>query len=189
MKPSVQKTARFGLLLALALVLGLADRAIPLGSLIGGGTLPGIRLGLANTVLIYAVWMMGPGSSACLMLAKVVLSGLLYGSLSGMLYSLSGGLLSLAVMLALHEALRRRGLSEKAGAAIPVSMAGAAAHNAGQVLAAAAAVNTPVLLGTYLPVLVLIGAGVGLLTGTAADRVIRILGRGRNNTGEERQKP
>ena len=97
-----KKVARFGLLVALALVLGYFDRAIPLSALLGGAV-PGIKLGLANTVLLYGVYLMDWRGSVMLMLAKVVLSGLMFGSLSAILYSLSGGILSLAVMLLIHR--------------------------------------------------------------------------------------
>ena len=92
------KVAVFGLCVALMLVLGLLDRAVPLSALLSGGV-PGLKLGLANTVLLYAVFLMDWKAAVLLMLAKVTLSGFLFGSLSAILYSLSGGVLSLAVML------------------------------------------------------------------------------------------
>ena len=102
MKTSAQNVARFGLLTALALVLGLLDRAIPLTALLGGAA-PGIKLGLANTVLLYAIYLMDTGSAIYLMLAKVLLSGLLFGGLQAILYSLSGGILSLVTMLVMRK--------------------------------------------------------------------------------------
>ena len=102
MNTSTQRVARFGLLTALALVLGLLDRAIPLTALLGGAA-PGIKLGLANTVLLYAVYLMDWHSAVFLMLTKVILSGFLFGSLTAILYSLSGGILSLLVMLLIRK--------------------------------------------------------------------------------------
>ena len=102
MNASTKRIARFGLLTALALVLGLIDRAIPLTALLGGAV-PGIKLGLANTVLLYAVYLMDWKSCVLLMLTKVILSGFLFGSLTAILYSLSGGVLSLAVMLLIRR--------------------------------------------------------------------------------------
>ena len=102
MNSATQKIARFGLLTALALVLGLMDRAIPLSVLLGGA-LPGIKLGLANTVLLYAVYLMDWKSCVLLMLTKVLLSGLIYGSLSAIWFSLAGGALSLLVMLLIRK--------------------------------------------------------------------------------------
>lgn len=102
MRTATQKIARFGLLTALALVLGLLDRAVPVSAILGG-FVPGIKLGLANTVLLYAVYLMDWRSCILLMLTKVVLSGFLFGSLTAILYSLSGGVLSLLVMLLIRR--------------------------------------------------------------------------------------
>lgn len=220
MHTRTQKVARFGLLTALALVLGLLDRAIPLTALLGGAA-PGIKLGLANTVLLYAVYLMDWQSAVFLMLAKVLLSGFLFGSLTAILYSLSGGVLSLLVMLVIRKHPARGALTAAvlAAAATAVllirnphpggqrllitiliatasagctaawiaiikgrirgvpgtSVAGAIAHNIGQVLAASAVLRTPQLLSTYLPVLIGVGAAVGCLTGIIAERVFRAL--------------
>ena len=215
-----QKVARFGLLTALALVLGLVDRAIPLTALLGGAA-PGIKLGLANTVLLYAVYLMDWKSTVLLMLTKVLLSGFLFGSLTAILYSLSGGVLSLAVMLLFRKHPDRGALTGAVlslGTVIAMmaknpnlrgqrlwytvliaaaflacvlfyaairkgkirgvpgtSVAGAVAHNIGQVLTAAAVLRTPQLLSFYLPVLIGVGAAVGSLTGIVAERVFQAL--------------
>ena len=102
MRPETKRIARFSLLTALALILGLLDRAVPVSAILGG-FIPGIKLGLANTVLLYAVYLMDWKSAVLLMLTKVVLSGFLFGSLTAILYSLSGGALSLAVMLLIRK--------------------------------------------------------------------------------------
>lgn len=220
MNSMTQKVARFGLLTALALVLGLVDRAIPLTALLGGAA-PGIKLGLANTVLLYAVYLMDWKSAVLLMLTKVLLSGFLFGSLTAILYSLSGGVLSLAVMLLFRKHPERGALTGAVlslGAVIAMmaknpnlrgqrlwytvliaaaflacvlfyaairkgkirgvpgtSVAGAVAHNIGQVLTAAAVLRTPQLLSFYLPVLIGVGAAVGSLTGIVAERVFQAL--------------
>ncbi len=217
---TAQRVGRFGLLAALSLVLGYFDRAIPLTMLLSGAV-PGIKLGLANTVLLYGVYMLDWKSCVALMLTKVLLSGFLFGSLSAILYSLAGGVLSLTVMLLIRRrpdwgalaiavlaalsdaALLWRNphpggqllwcviliaLACVAAAAVFVfirrnpengvlgtSLAGAVAHNVGQMLAAVAVLHTPQLLYTYLPVLVGIGAAVGALTGFVARRVFAAL--------------
>jgi uncharacterized membrane protein len=213
---TARKVARFGMLTALALVLGWLDRAIPVTWFLSGAV-PGIKLGLANTVLLYAVYLMDWKGCVLLMLAKVFLSGFMFGSMSAILYSLCGGVLSLAVMLlvrrkpgvgalviallaAASDAMllirnpHPRGqmlwcvilialacLAALAAsfiigrrpdfAVLGTSLAGAVAHNIGQILAASAMLRTPQLLYTYLPVLVGIGAVVGTLTGLVAQRV------------------
>ena len=220
MNRTTQKIARFGLLTALALILGLLDRAVPVSAFLGG-FIPGIKLGLANTVLLYAVYLMDWKSCILLMLTKVVLSGFLFGSLTAILYSLSGGVLSLAVMLlirkkpeggalaaallsaaadiyllirtpnprgqrlliiilialafaasaAVYTAIR----SKKISGVMGTSLAGAVAHNVGQVVMACIVLHSPQLLTTYLPVLVGIGAAVGCLTGIVTERVMTAL--------------
>ena len=226
MRSKAQIVARFGLLAALSLVLGYFDRAIPITWLLGGAV-PGIKLGLANTVLLYAVYLMDWRSSVALMLTKVFLSGFLFGSMSAILYSLSGGVLSLIVMLLVRKNARAGALNIAALTALSdiwllyrnprpggqmllcvvlialacvasvaafvvirrppewgvlgVSLAGAVAHNVGQILMASRVLRTPQLLYTYLPVLVGIGAVVGTLTGLVAQRVFRALRIGEIN--------
>ena len=220
MKPRTLRVTRFALLTALSLVLGYFDRAIPITMLLSGAV-PGIKLGLANTVLLYGVYLMNWQSCAMLMLAKVLLSGFLYGSMSAILYSLAGGALSLAVMLLVRKNPRAGALTIAALAAlsdamllwqnpsprgqmlwcvilialacaasvaawvfirrnpeydvIGTSLAGAVAHNIGQILVASSVLHSPQLLYTYLPVLVGIGAAVGCLTGLIAQRVFKAL--------------
>ena len=231
MNTSTQRVARFGLLTALALVLGLLDRTIPLTALLGGAA-PGIKLGLANTVLLYAVYLMDWPSAVLLMLTKVILSGFLFGSLTAILYSLSGGGLSLLVMLLVRKkpesgaltaclmavaadtvlliqnphpggqrlwvviligiaciaclaawiAIRKGSIRGVPG----TSIAGAIAHNIGQVLAASAVLRTPQLMTTYLPVLIGVGAAVGSLTGIVAERVFRALHINPEKPGERK---
>ncbi len=220
MNSNAKKVARFGMLTALALVLGWLDRAIPVTWFLSGAV-PGIKLGLANTVLLYAVYLMEWKGCVLLMLAKVFLSGFMFGSMSAILYSLSGGVLSLAVMLLVRHRPRLGALVIALLAAasdimllirnphprgqllwcvilialacmaavvafaiigrrpeygvLGTSLAGAVAHNIGQILAASAMLRTPQLLYTYLPVLVGIGAVVGCLTGIVAQRVFKAL--------------
>ena len=220
MNSTARKVARFGMLTALALVLGWLDRAIPVTWFLSGAV-PGIKLGLANTVLLYAVYLMDWRGCVLLMLAKVFLSGFMFGSMSAIIYSLSGGVLSLAVMLLVRHRPRLGALLIALMAAasdgmilmrnphprgqmlwcvvlialaclaafaafviigrkpeygvLGTSLAGAVAHNIGQILAASFMLRTPQLLYTYLPVLVGIGAVVGGLTGIVAQRVFRAL--------------
>ena len=97
-----RKVALYGLLVALMLVLGLLDKSIPITWFLSGA-IPGIKLGLANTVLLYALYLMNWKSAVLLMVAKAVLSGALYGSVTAVAISLSGGALSLLVMLAVKR--------------------------------------------------------------------------------------
>ena len=115
-----QRVALCGMLLALMLVLGFVESQIPVAA-----GIPGIKLGLSNGVLIFAVYMLGVPTSFLLMTLKVLLSGFLFGSPSAMMYAFAGGVLSLTVMCVLS---RMKGLSP-----IVVSMVGGLSHNVGQV--------------------------------------------------------
>ena len=85
-----------GLLLSLMLLLGYLESLIP-PALTGG--IPGVKLGLANSVLLFAIYMLGAKEALGLMIAKVVLSGFLFGGIQTMMYSFAGGILSMLAML------------------------------------------------------------------------------------------
>lgn len=148
--------ARLGLLTAVALVLGYVEHLIPVTAI------PGIKLGLANTVLLYALYLLDVPSAVLLMILKVGLGGLFYGGFAAMLYSLAGGILSLFTMILVKKA---RGIS-----VIGVSVCGAAAHNVGQILVACAVVGVRAALA-YLPVLLVAAVITGALTGVIAKNV------------------
>ena len=160
---STGKITRFGLLTAVALVLGYLERFIPVAP-----GIPGIKLGLANTVLLYAVYLMSSKSALMLMLCKVLLSGFLFSGLAGLVYSIAGGAVSLAAMLLLHKT---PGIG-----ILGVSIGGAVAHNIGQVAVACIAVQTAAVL-SYLPVLMISAVITGALTGIAAKYAIAALER------------
>ncbi|MBR6028652.1 MAG: Gx transporter family protein [Clostridia bacterium] len=154
------RAALCGLLLAVMLVLGFIESTLP------SGAVPGIKLGLSNGVLIFAVYLLDIPTAYILMSLKVLLSGLLFGGVSAMIYGFAGGLLSLTLMALLS---RVKGLSP-----VVVSMAGGAAHNIGQVGMAMLIVSTAPLLG-YLAVLLPVGLACGALTGIAAKLVMQHL--------------
>ena len=87
---SARRVAVSGLLTSLMLVLGLIERQFPLTAAI-----PGIKLGLANSVLIYALYMLGVKQSIVLMLLKAMMSWLIYTNMQAMFYSLAGGVLQI----------------------------------------------------------------------------------------------
>jgi len=154
--------ARFALLTALALVLGYLEAMIPITP-----TIPGIKLGLANTVLLYAVYMGTPLEACLLMICKVFLSSMLFGGgFSAMLYSLGGGVLSLAAMLILFRITRI--------SVIGVSAGGAICHNLGQIIVASWILGVGAVWA-YFPILVVSGLVMGPLTGLVAVNVFRAL--------------
>ena len=159
---SAQRIALSGLLTSLMLVFGLIERQFPLTAAI-----PGVKLGLANSVLLYSLYMLGIKQSFILMLLKALMSWLIYTNMNAMFYSLGGGLLSLLAMIALS---RISGVS-----IIGVSALGAVFFNVGQILVAVVMLNTPQLIFTYLPVLMVSGVVTGVLTGVVAQMVMKHL--------------
>ncbi len=159
---SAQRIALSGLLTSLMLVFGLIERQFPLTTAI-----PGVKLGLANSVLLYSLYMLGIRQSVILMLLKSLLSWLIYMNMSAMLYSLAGGVASLLAMILIS---RMKDVS-----VIGVSAIGAVFFNIGQILVAVAVLNTPQLIVTYLPVLMISGVVTGVLTGIVAKMVMKHL--------------
>ena len=161
MNSRTQTIALMSLLTAIALILGYIDRFIPVVS-----GVPGVKLGLGNTVLLYAIYLMDKRRAVILMLAKVLLSGFIFAGVSAMMYALAGGVLSLVAMLA---ARKIRGVG-----VVGVSVTGAVFHNVGQIGLAALIVRTSALFG-YLPVLLVAGVGTGIATGVIAKLVMQHL--------------
>ena len=150
-----RRIAVSGMLLALMLVLGFVESQLPVAA-----GIPGIKLGLSNGVLIFAVYMLNVPAAYLLMGLKV----LLFGSPSAMMYAFAGGLLSLTVMCLLS---RMKGLSP-----VIVSMVGGLSHNVGQVALAMVILGTPKLV-YYMAILMVVGMITGLATGLAANGIIR----------------
>ena len=156
MSHSVRHLTRCAVLTALALALSVAEGLVPLTILI---PLPGLRLGLANLVTVYALCTLGPGDALLILLSRCLLGSLLGGNLTALAFSLTGGLLAYAAMwLLLHiPALSLFG----------ICVAGAAAHNTGQVLAAVAVLGNPAI-AVYLAPLLLASLITGAATGAAS---------------------
>lgn len=161
MTHSVHRLTRCAVLTALALALSVAEGLVPLTILI---PLPGLRLGLANLVTIYALCTLGAGDAFLILVARCFLGSLLGGNLTALFFSLTGGILAYAAMwLLLHvSALSLFG----------VCVAGAAAHNTGQVLAAIAVLGNP-SIAVYLAPLLLASLVTGAATGGASILLIR----------------
>ena len=164
------KVALGGLLVAMMLILGYVETLLQ--GLVPTG-IPGIKLGISNGVLLFALYMMDVRSALIMMVLKVGLSGLLFGNPMTMLFALCGGALSLAGMIPLS---RVKGIN-----IITVSMVGAVLHNLGQVLLAMLILETDQLI-YYMAILLLVGLACGAVTGIAARATIshmkKLRGRG-----------
>ena len=157
----MKKTKRLvllAMLTAVAMILSYVESLLPQVGI------PGVKMGLANIAVIYALFRFGWKEAAALSLVRVVLVSLLCGSVGAMLYSLAGAVLSRAVMALLRRIDRF--------STVGISVAGGVAHNAGQILMAMLILQTKQLL-VYLPVLAVSGIAGGVLTGLAAALLIR----------------
>ena len=150
----IRTLTKAALLCAAALILGWIDSMIPLVP-----SVPGIKLGLSNRALLYAVFYLSPLLTVLIMLAKVGLSALLFGNAVGALYALAGGVLSVGIMLLLHQ---NRKIS-----VIPISMFGGIFHILGQIAVGAVLLGIRPML-VYAPWLLVSGLITGTLLGVCA---------------------
>ena len=165
MKLTTKNLALCAVLTALALGLSTLENLFPVSLLV---PLPGVKLGLANIVTVFALYQLGAVPALVILVARCLLGSLFAGNASALLFSLMGGIGAMLVMIALR---RVRGLS-----VYGVSIAGAAAHNIGQIGEAMIVLGGTAVLG-YLPVLL----GVSLLTGTLTGFVASLLFRAMKN--------
>lgn len=161
-----KRIAYFALNVALAFVLSYLESLVPIN--IG---VPGIKLGLANLVVVTALYTLPKGDAFFISMVRIVLSGLTFGGVFSLVYSFAGGILAFAVML---FAKKIRGVS-----VVGVSVLGAAVHNVGQILAAAVVMKNFGIF-YYLPVLLIAGGitglAIGLLSRIIISRISKIAG-------------
>ena len=151
-----RKIALCGMMTALAMIFGYIEAILPIS--LG---IPGVKLGMANIVIVISLYMLPFSNTMCIQIARIVLTSFLFGNLSVLLYSLAGGLLSLVVM----GLLKRLDCFSVNG----VSIAGGVSHNIGQLMVAVIVVNNLNIV-TYLPVLLVSGLITGFVIGIIASR-------------------
>lgn len=150
--------ARYALLVALAMTLSWLESLIVLP-----GLLPGMKVGLTNLVVLFALYRRGLRDAAWLSLVRVALVSMTFGSAYSFAYSLAGAALSLAVMAVLKKL--------DCFSILGVSIAGGVCHNMGQLLVAMAVLETA-RLGWYLPVLLVSGTLAGIAIGAVGGLVV-----------------
>jgi len=149
------------MLTALALIFSYIEFLVPIS--IG---LPGIKLGIANIVIVIAIFKLGDSYGLVINVARILLSALLFGNMFSAIYALCGGLLSLLVMVLLKKT--------KLFSVVGVSMAGGVFHNVGQILVAMVIVSSVKAL-YYFPVLLLAGLVTGIINGVISTLILRAL--------------
>ena len=150
------KLARMALLTAVALIIFMVEAQIP-----SPVPIPGVKLGLANIITVYAVFALGPGPAIMILVCRVFLGSVFSGQMMTLFYSLGGGLLCWCAMCLLRKVVTEKQIWI-------CSVFGAVFHNIGQMIVAAAITKTPALLKTYLPILMVSAVLTGAFTGLAA---------------------
>lgn len=153
-----KKTVMLGFLLALSMILSYIESLIPFS--LG---IPGIKLGLPNLIVVLLLYVYGGREALTVNLARVVLTGFLFGNLYGILYALAGAVFSFGLMIL----MKRIGCLSIVG----VSIGGGVFHNIGQVLVAMFVVETYAPL-FYLPYLMIAGAVTGFVIGIVSMRIL-----------------
>ena len=139
---------------ALALIFSYIEVLIPLPV-----PIPGIKLGIANLVVLIAIYRLGFKHAFVINMVRILIAGLLFSGVFGMIYSFAGGILSIIVMYLLY----RTGLFSMVG----VSMAGGVCHNLGQLLTARVLLSNTAIM-SYFPVLLFSGLISGIAIGLLA---------------------
>ena len=155
----VRKLTLMALLTAIALTIFMIEAQIP--ALV---PIPGVKLGLANIVTVFAVFVLGPKEAAMILAARVFLGAVFAGNFSTIFYSAAGGLCAIAVTIALRKVLTVKQLWV-AGAL------GAIAHSVGQMVIAIVMTGTPGLV-VYLPMMIACSIVTGLFTGLCAQLLV-----------------
>lgn len=150
--------ATFGMLIALAFIFSYIESLIPIPI-----PIPGVKLGLANLVVIAGLYTMGGKHAFILSMIRIILVGFTFGNPSTMMFSFAGGFLSWFFMVLLYK--------RKLFSIVGVSIIGGVAHNIGQILIAIRIVNNTKLI-FYLPFLLVSGAVTGILIGIIGSIIV-----------------
>jgi heptaprenyl diphosphate synthase len=162
-----KKMAVYGLLVALAFILSYIESLFPIPV-----PIPGIKLGLANLVVLTALYNMGVKEAFVLSVIRIVLVGFTFGNPSTLIFSLAGGLLSWLMMVAFKKS--------KLFSVIGVSIIGGISHNIGQIVVSIFVVDNINII-YYLPFLLISGVITGVCIGILGAVIIKRLKKYINN--------
>ncbi len=161
------RTAAYGVFVALAMILSYVETLIPVS--IG---IPGVKLGLANLVVLVAFYSLGAVDAFFISLVRILLNAFTFGSMAALAFSAAGALLSYLMMLLC--------IRKKIFGKVGVSVTGGVSHNIGQLLVASFVLeNTAVF--TYFPVLLLSGTVTGALLGLLGAQIVTRLPKTTDN--------
>lgn len=153
-----KRIANIGLMTALAMIFSYVEAVLPINF-----GIPGVKIGIANLVVVSGIYILNIKEVWMISMIRIFLMGLLFGNGVSLIYSLSGGVLSLLVMM----------LIKKPGifGIIGVSVAGAVSHNIGQLIAALVVIGN-LSIFYYFPVLLIAGVVMGIIIGVLSGRIL-----------------
>ncbi len=156
---NTRKLTLLSLLSAIALTIFMVEAQIP--PIV---PLPGVKVGLANIVTVFAVFALGPKEGAAVLSVRIFLGAVFAGNFSTIFYSAAGGAAAIAVTVLLRKILKENQLWV-------AGCLGAMAHSVGQMAMAVLLLGTPQLV-IYLPVMLAISIVTGLFTGLCAQFLV-----------------
>ena len=162
-RSGTRSLAVLSLLVAVAMLLSYIEHLLPTPI-----PIPGVKLGLANIATVFALYTLGRRYAIVVSVVRVSLAALLFGNVVGLLYAASGAAFALIGMCLLKGC--------PFFSPVGVSVAGGVLHNAGQIIAAAAVMQTSKLIAAYLPILIASGTLAGVLIGVAAGLLVQRIG-------------
>ena len=151
------------LLIGLAMILSYVERFIPLQLVI---PLPGVKLGLANTVTLVALYLINKKQCIIILVIRCILGSIFGGGITGLMFSLTGGLFAITIMIIAQKM--------KCFSIYGVSVLGASFHHIGQIIVSMILMNS-IYIGSYLPYLLLVGIFTGLLIATISSKIVKAL--------------
>lgn len=156
-----KQVSKIGIFVALAMVFSYIEVLIPFHF-----GIPGVKLGIANLVVVTALYQLEPKEVFWISFVRIFLMGILFGNGVSLLYSLSGGIISFVAMLVCKKT--------KLFSVIGVSIVGGVFHNIGQLLAAMLVLQNDRIL-YYLSVLLVAGIITGALIGMISKKIIQVM--------------
>ena len=153
---NTKKISNIAILSALAIIFGYIESLFP------ASPIPGIKLGISNIVILFALYKTDFSSAFFIMLIKVLVTSLLFSGLNVLFYSISGGVFSILIMY----------ISKQIFSKIGASISGGIFHNIGQLLAASVMMQTTAVF-VYTPYLLVSGVVVGFVTGNVCNIILK----------------
>ena len=156
---NTRRLTTLALLSAIALTIFMSEAQIP-----APVPLPGVKMGLANIVTVFAVFALGAKDAVLVLIVRIFLGAVFAGNFSSILYSAAGGACAMIVTILLRKILTKKQLWV-------AGCLGAVAHSIGQMAMAVFVTGTP-SIAVYLPAMIAISIITGLFTGLCAQFLV-----------------